>query len=166
VTRGYPSGLMNASEINQWLDEYDNSDVIEREVDLRNIHWRRCYASDLLRAKITAEKVFDGEINFKQTLREIRLTTLFKRIRLPILLHLIFIRLAWNFNMISQPESKQEVLLRINEILDEILAEPEDVLIVGHGGLMLFMHRELKKRGFKGPSFNRPANGKLYLYEK
>jgi hypothetical protein len=55
----------------------------------------------------------------------------------------------------------------IKAVLDEILNQgEEDVLIVSLGALMMFMRKEMLKRGFEGPKIKRPENGKLYLFEK
>ncbi|WP_096435861.1 histidine phosphatase family protein [Alteribacter populi] len=166
VERGYPNSFIRASELIKWVDEYDESDVTETDVDLQKIDWQRCFSSDLKRADITARKVFDKDIEFRSELREVRMAPFIKwNIRIPLLLHLLFLRVAWLFNHQSQPESKKDVMARINVSLDEILESKNDVLIVGHGGIMLLMRKELVNRGFKGPNFKRPANGKLYIFE-
>ncbi len=167
VTRGYPNKIVSAEELMKWLEEYDASDVEENNIDLCGIEWKKCYSSDLSRAEKTAQKAFNGDIVYLKELREIRFSPLFhSKIRLPLHLHLIFIRMAWLFNHKSQPQSKSDVMKLINATLDTILFEQEDVLIVGHGGMMMFMRKELIKRGFTGPKFNRPENGKVYVFEK
>jgi broad specificity phosphatase PhoE len=168
VKRGYPNKFVNSYELMKWVDEYDASDVEENEIDLCNIEWENCYASDLYRAEITAKKAFDGEITYLKELREISLSPFFQsKLRLPLVIHLLFIRIAWLLNHKSQPESKREVTNRINRLLDTILHHEEDVLIVGHGGIMMFMRKELLKRGFSGPKFGKtPENGKVYIFEK
>ncbi|PFA68421.1 phosphoglycerate mutase [Bacillus sp. AFS015802] len=166
VKRGYPASLVTSDELMKWVEEYDASEVEGNEVDLRGIDWKRCYSSDLSRARITAETVYEGEIEFLEELREIRLSPLFRSKRkLPLFLHLTFIRIAWWFNHRSQPESKSEVEERIKGVIDKSIREGTDVLIVGHGGIMMFMRKELLRRGFTGPSFRRPSNGKVYVFE-
>jgi len=166
VTRGYPDRFVTSEELMKWVEEYDESDVEENEVDLHDIEWKKCYASDLTRAEVTAREVYAGDIVSLKELREIRLSPLFSsRRKLPLFLHLFMIRVAWWFNHRSQPESKKEILKRINGIVDAIIQEDEDVLIVGHGGIMIFMRKELIKRGFRGPKFRRPSNGKLYVFQ-
>ncbi|SFA89544.1 MULTISPECIES: histidine phosphatase family protein [unclassified Bacillus (in: firmicutes)] len=167
VKRGYPSGLVTSEELMNWVKEYDESEVMEKEIDLCNIEWMKCYSSDLPRASTTARKAFNGEIVYINELRELSLSPILRfNIKLPLTIHLILIRLAWFFNHSSQPVSKKEVIQKINDILDRIIGdEKEDVLIVGHGGVMIFMRKELIKRGFVGPKFNRPENAKLYVYE-
>ncbi|QQE73488.1 histidine phosphatase family protein [Brevibacillus composti] len=56
---------------------------------------------------------------------------------------------------------------RAAAVLDRILASGEEnVLIVGHGAFMMFMRKELLKRGFRGPALHRPVHGQLYVYER
>jgi broad specificity phosphatase PhoE len=168
VKRGYPNRLVNSFELLKWVDEYDASDVEENDIDLYDIEWKKCYSSDLYRAVKTAKKAFDGEIIFLKELREISISPFFQtKLKLPLVLHLLFIRIAWLFNHHSQPDNKKEVNNRINGMLDAILHNEEDVLIVGHGGVMMFMRKELLKRGFSGPNFGKtPENGKVYIFEK
>lgn len=167
VKRGYPNKVVSSDDLMKWLDEYEASEVEECEIDVGGIEWKKCYSSDLTRAKITAEKAFSGNIIYLEELREVPLTPFFKKnVRLPLFLHLIFIRIAWLLNHPTQKESKQNVLKRIHKVLDEVLETGEDVLIVGHGGIMIFMRKELIRRGFKGPKFKRPENAKLYIFEK
>jgi broad specificity phosphatase PhoE len=166
VTRGYPASYVTSEELMKWVEEYDASEVEGNEVDLKGIDWKSCYSSDLSRAQVTAETVYEGEITFLKELREIRLSPIFRSNRKrSLFLHLTFIRLAWWFNHRSQPESKREIKERISLVVDRVIREGEDVLIVGHGGIMMFMRKELRKRGFTGPSFRRPLNGKLYVYQ-
>lgn len=167
VKRGYPSGLVTSEELMKWVKEYDESEVIEKSIDLCNINWVKCYSSDLPRAATTAGKAFDGEIVYLRELRELSLSPMLRaNIKLPLTLHLILIRLAWFFNHSSQPVTKKEVIQKINDVLDNVIGDGnKDVLIVGHGGIMMFMRKELIKRGFLGPKFNRPENAKLYVYE-
>lgn len=167
VTRGYPNQLVTSDELMKWVHEYDASDVEENEIDLNHIDWKKCFSSDLPRAKKTAEKVFTGRIVYMEGLREIPLSPFFRpNMRLPLFLHLMVIRVAWLLNHQSQRGSKSEVVHRIKAALDQILISNEDVLIVGHGGLMTFMRKELIQRNFKGPKFKRAQNGKLYIFEK
>lgn len=55
---------------------------------------------------------------------------------------------------------------KIRQALDTILQQGnEDVLIVSHGALMMYMRKELIRKGFRGPSFSTPKNGQLYIFE-
>jgi broad specificity phosphatase PhoE len=111
--------------------------------------------------------VFGEDIVLLEDLREIRLAPLFApKMKLPLFMHLFFIRLAWYFNHRSQPESRTAVQERIRRSLDSILNSEEDVLIVSHGGIMMFMRKELMKLGFTGPKFGTPKNGEVYVFER
>jgi broad specificity phosphatase PhoE len=169
VTRGYPTEKwITPSEFDQWMKEYEESDVEESEVDLGGIEWRKCYVSTVRRAEITAKKIYNGELIRTDDLREIAVYPFFKRdIKIPMILYPLCIRAAWFFNHKSQLERRTDVEKRISKIVDRILEESEEnVLVVSHGALMMFMRNELIRRGFKGPKLGRPENAKLYLFEK
>ncbi|MFC0190183.1 histidine phosphatase family protein [Fictibacillus aquaticus] len=167
VERGYPNKLLTSDELLKWVGEYDASAVIENDVHMRGIDWKRCFASDLTRAEYTARKVFGDNVVLLEELREIRLSPLFRaKMKLPLFVHLLFIRLAWYFNHPSQPESRTAVVERIRRSLENILDSEEDVLIVSHGGIMMFMRKELMKLGFTGPKFGKPKNGEVYVFER
>lgn len=167
VTLGYPAKMVSSLELVKWQKEYDESEVVEADIDLSGISWKRCFSSDLSRASQTAKKAFNGNIIYLEDLRELTLHPIFpSNIRLPLWLHITMIRLAWLFGHKSQLETKKAVIERINRTLDQAEQHEEDVLIVGHGGVMIFMRKELMKRGFTGPKFNRPENAILYVYEK
>jgi broad specificity phosphatase PhoE len=167
VARGYPKKMITSKELIKWEKEYNESEVEEKEVDLLNIEWETCFSSDLARARVTAEKCFNGTIIYMEELREVALSPFFRmNIRLPLFIHILFIRFAWFFNHKSQLEKKGDVLNRINRALDSALDSGENILIVSHGGIMMYMRKELKRRGFKGPTFRRVDNGVIYTYVK
>jgi len=165
VSLGYPNKLVTSQELLVWQQEYNQSRIEEVEIDHQEHKWVRCYSSDLERAKITATRAFNGDIMFLEDLREMSLYPVIKtEFRLPLWLHVALIRIAWYLGHKSQQESKKEVITRINRVLDEVIAHDQDILIVGHGGIMMFMRKELLKRGFSGPKFNRPENAKVYIF--
>lgn len=167
VTLGYPKKIVSSEELLTWQMEYDASEIEEKEIDLCNVSWKRCYSSDLQRASRTAKRAFNGKIAYLEDLREMSIYPIAgSAIRLPLWLHILLIRAAWLLGHKSQKESKEQVIHRINRVLDQALEHDEDVLIVGHGGIMMFMRKELLKRGFSGPKFNRPENARLYIFEK
>jgi broad specificity phosphatase PhoE len=167
VTHGYPKKIITAEELVRWEKDYNESNVEEKEINLSQVKWEKCFSSDLPRARITAERCFDGTIIYLEELREVALSPFFqKKIRLPLLVHILFIRFAWLVNHKSQLEKKSDVLKRVNKALDLALQSGEDVLIISHGGVMKYMTKELKKRGFRGPKFRRPENGMLYTFVK
>ncbi|MFE7065107.1 histidine phosphatase family protein [Sutcliffiella sp. NPDC057660] len=167
VTRGYPNTRVSSEELLKWMEEYDASEVEESEIDLKNIDWKRCFSSDMPRAATTAKKAFGGDITYLKELREINLVPIFPpNRRLPLKLHLLSIRMAWLFNHKSQPVSKLDLQKQLSGTLDDILSGNEDTLIVSHGGVMMFLRKELMRRGFRGPEFKIANNGQLYVFEK
>ena len=160
--------LMTPGQFHQWLDAYEISDIKAGKVDPSALIWEKCYSSDLPRALKTAQKIHPGPIIETKALRELVLCPPTNRnIKLPVLLWLILGRIAWMLAHKSQVESKLMLEERVTYILEElILKDDKDVLIVSHGFLMMFLRKELLKRGFKGPSFRKAANGKIYVFEK
>lgn len=168
VKKDFPTKLVTPSEVTQWLDEYEHTDVEIATTDLGGIDWKRCFASDLPRAAKTAETIYDGPITQLQELREVRPLPITNRnIKLPFMLWGALVRVAWMLNHKSQPEPPKEIAERLAAVLDNILAQgEEDVLIVSHAACMMFMQKELRKRGFQGPKLGTPENGKLYVFER
>lgn len=167
VKRGFPGKMMlKQSELFQWLDEYEKSDIEAGEPDLGGVDWKRCYASDIPRAAKTAEIIYKGNIVQTPKLREIVPRPFFTQdLRLPFLVWPLLVKLAWMTNHDSQ-ETRSGIEQRVANIIGEILAQgKEDALIVSHGAIMMFLRKELLARGFKGPKFGTPDNGKLYLFE-
>ena len=63
VKKDFPKEtLITPDQFNQWLNEYDESEIEDAEMDLCGIEWNICLASDLFRAAKTAEKIFSGNI--------------------------------------------------------------------------------------------------------
>jgi broad specificity phosphatase PhoE len=169
VKRGYPTQKwITPGEFTQWMEEYEASEVEDAEVDLGGVSWQKCYVSTIRRAEYTAETIYDGELIKTDALREVPIYPLFKRnIKLPMILYPILIRIAWYFNHKSQLEPRTDVEKRIAKIVDRILDESEDnALVVSHGGVMMFMRKELLRRGFKGPKLGKLENGKLFVFER
>jgi len=159
---------MTPGQFQQWLHEYEMSDIKDGEIEPSGIMWDKCYSSDLPRAFKTAQKIYDGQIIETKALRELVICPPTDRnIKLPVLLWLLLGRMAWMFSHKSQLETKPFFKERVKSIVQEIiLKEDKDILIVSHGFLMIFLRKELIKRGFRGPNFKRPSNGKIYVFEK
>lgn len=160
--------LMTPNHFKQWLQEYEISDIKDCMTEASGIVWKKCYSSDLPRAVKTAQKLYDGEIIELKALRELPIfppTNI--NIKLPVVLWLFLGRIAWMLSHKSQVESKLIFSERVRSILEEIiLKNDQDILIVSHGFLMLFLRKELLKQGFRGPNFKRAVNGKIYVFEK
>ncbi|SET37404.1 Broad specificity phosphatase PhoE [Natronincola peptidivorans] len=155
--------MITPTEVNLWYQEYETAAIVDGKVDLGNIEWKNCFSSDLSRAVSTAKKIYNGNIIVMEELRELQPDLFVKRnIKLPFVLWLIIIRVRlFIFYRLTEDFRR-----KLSVALDKILESQEDVLIVSHGFVMIFMRRELIKRGFKGPSFKSPVNGKLYIFEK
>jgi broad specificity phosphatase PhoE len=168
VKKDLPKKILIAQdELLRWFEEYDYCDIEYGEVDLGGIEWKSCFSSDLSRAVRTAETIHNGDVVKMKELRELGAHQVFKsNIKLPMVLWALLIRGIWLLDHKSQVERRADIQRRIRAALDEILSKAEgDILIVSHGALMLFIRKELIKRGFKGPRLRTPENGKLYLYE-
>ncbi|WP_143522583.1 histidine phosphatase family protein, partial [Pseudomonas sp. 2822-17] len=104
---------------------------------------------------------------FLEDLREIPVAPcLPTKWKLPVPIHLGVGRVAWYFNHKSQPETRGSVMKRLNQFLDRVIEPEENTLVVCHGGIIIFLRKELLKRGFKGPKISRPENAKLYVFER
>ena len=42
----------------------------------------------------------------------------------------------------------------------------EDLLVVSHAGMMLYLRKELLRRGFCGPKFGMAEHARLYVFER
>jgi len=166
VNKEYPSKKwLTKEEVIQWFHEYDTAEIEYGETDLMNITWKQCYSSDLPRAVKTSEKIYQGPITQLKELREIPLPTFKLNVKLPFLVWGILIKLSWLFN----PKVKKDIKKteeRIALFLDQVLQGEKDTLIVSHAALMKYLRKELLKRGYEGPKYSTPDNGRLYLFSK
>lgn len=158
---------MSPGQFDEWFDAYNAADIFPGETDLSGMHWDRCYASDLNRAIKTAQTIYHGEITVDPNLREIRPYAAFKRnFRLPVMWWLILARASLILRGRSQLESMRDFKTRLNGMIDKAEKACGDTLMVAHGAVLLFMQRELRRRGYKGPHYLQPKHGMLYLFEK
>ncbi|MBU3214006.1 phosphoglycerate mutase family protein [Clostridium estertheticum] len=160
--------FMTSTDFNQWVKQYDNSDVIENKFKIGDIKWDKCFSSDLSRAIKTSQSIFKGEIIKTQLLREVPIAPIFNtNIKIPYIFWCISGRFAWLFQCKSQTENKKDTQKRVNEFLDSIKDESSNnILIVCHGFFMNTLQKELKSRGVTGRTIRTPKNGTLYLYKK
>jgi broad specificity phosphatase PhoE len=164
----YPkSFFMTSQQFKEWEENYNKSDVIEKDIELMGIKWDKCYASTLIRAIITAKHVYKEDIVKTDLIRETIIDPIFKSdFKLPYWFWAVGGRLAWYFNHKSQEENKTITREKVREFLDELLEYSENILVVTHGFFMYSLQKELKKRGFIGKLITNPKNGILYLYKK
>lgn len=164
--------FMTSKEFKEWEENYNTSEVIEKDVNLRRISWDKCYCSTLIRAIKTARYVYKGEIAQNDLIRETIIDPIFKsNLKLPYWFWAVGGRFAWYFNHKSQEENKNITIDKAEKFVEILLDEAnrddkENILIVTHGFFMYSLQKELKKRGFTGSLITSPKNGVLYLYEK
>ncbi|MCX7747446.1 MAG: histidine phosphatase family protein [Clostridia bacterium] len=165
VKAGFPKkAFISPKDIAKWLDEYEASDIEVGEADLCGVEWNKCFASDLPRAVKTAQVFYDGKIIRLKELRELEPGAFPKRnIKLPFFLWAILLRMK----MCVFRKDRVKLKKRLDAVLDDILLQgKENVLIVSHAMIMMFLRRELLKRGYIGPGFKTAENGKLYVFER
>lgn len=161
------SSFMTSEEYDKYSYDYDRSDVIPNEVVIDE-NWDKCYCSSMCRAVTTAKTVYHGKIIISDKLMEIPSAARIKtKFRLPYHLWAILNRASWSENHQSHPEGKTNTMKRINEIMGQILKQPEEnILIVSHAGTMFELQKILLANGFSGERFIKPDNGRLYVFKK
>jgi len=160
---------MNSNEFNQWVNIYNESELLEETEMINKTELSDfCLSSDLRRAIKTAETLHNGLITTSTLLREIDVKAVFKtRMRLHYNIWLLMGRLAWYFSHGSQSETREQTILRVRNIIDMIEARKEsNILVVSHGALMRYLAKELRKRGYRGRRFLKPENGERYIFER
>ena len=167
VAHDFPSGKnVTADFMEQWFKDYDEADIVYGDALITEVEWKACYSSDMTRAWKTAEHIYADRVIQMKELREIPSPPLKGKVKLPFIFWAIWIRCSSFMNKQTRAEIKKAEK-RINQALDKILAKGEqDTLIVSHAALMVYMRKELIRRGFEGPKFNIASNGKLYVFEK
>ncbi|MGM9956502.1 MAG: histidine phosphatase family protein [Peribacillus sp.] len=167
VNHDFPTGkYVTADFMDQWFKDYDEADIVYGETPLLDVEWKACYTSDMSRAVKTAEHIYPDKIIQMKELREIPSPPLKGKVKLPFILWAIWIRCSSFLNKQTRLEIKKAEK-RINQALDQILANGEqDTLIVSHAALMVYIRKELIRRGFSGPKYAVASNGRLYMFEK
>lgn len=170
VNMNTDTGNINSRLFDKLQTEYNSIDVIPKEVDLRDINWNKCYASNMPRAITTAKTIYNGEIIQNELIREvdIRFT---REIEGEYDYH------TWGFHSIlgwgknasyvseTYKESKERVL-RFLSILEKDIRTGDNTLLVCHGLIMRVLEEGLREFGFDGETIVAPDNGDLYLFEK
>jgi broad specificity phosphatase PhoE len=165
VKHAYPKKfLVGYDELVKWFDNYDLADIEHQDVGPCGVTWEKCYSSSMPRALKTAERIFSGDIIQRDDLVELNLLPLMNTYsRLPLLL--------WAMLMRSKSRSSNRVThefsAKISAFMDELLrANDQNVLVASHGFVMMFLQKELLRRGFTGDTFKTPANGRIYVFTK
>jgi broad specificity phosphatase PhoE len=156
--------FLSKAEVISWFADYDNTTNLEyKEVNLRDIDWKACYSSTMIRAVNTASYLYKGKIHKIPELKELDiLHQLPDTIRLPFLVWGILVRIQ----SLTLKNETSEFKRKISSFLEKILIEEEnEILIVSHWFVMKVIREELLRRGFKGEKFNNPENGRIYIFE-
>ena len=167
VDHKLPSGWKTASDLHVWRQEYDTAQTLAGEFDLGGVVWQACLASDLPRAGITARTVYQGEISQTDLLREAQFA-LFRTgsLRLPVWVWQWLLRLAWITGHRSQRGCRDEFLRRVLAVAERLSAVNQDTLVVSHAGTMVYLSKELLRRGFAGPKLRLAKHATVYIYER
>lgn len=167
VEEGLPKGWRTAMELHEWRGRYDLAQVIPSTLDVGANGWSQCISSDMERAVATAKAAFTGTIEFTPLLREAEFAPFQTgALRLPTWLWRHIYRLAWMSGHSSQRMFRDEFRSRVMAVADRLEALKENVLVVSHAGMMIYLTKELALRGFIGPKLRMPENARLYVYEK
>lgn len=167
VKQAFPSGWRTSAELDEWLRRYDVSDVCVGAFDLGGVAWQACHASDLRRARVTAEAVFRGEIECSPWLREAQFGSFGTGgLRLPVFLWRWVVRCCWATGHPSQRAFRDDFRRRVTLVAERIGSLEKDTLVVSHAGMMAFLSVELRRRGFRGPKLREAVHAKVYLYER
>lgn len=165
VRHTYPKTfLVGYAELLKWFEHYNAADIEYRDVRPGGVTWEKCYSSSLPRALKTAECLFSGDIIRRDDLVELDLLPLMNTYgKRPLLLWAVLLRSkSRSSNPITDAFSA-----RISAFVDELLrANDQHVLVASHGFVMMFLQKELLKRGFTGDRFGTPAHGKVYVFVK
>jgi broad specificity phosphatase PhoE len=167
VTEDWPSGWRTSADLEAWRERYDLAEAIVGEFDVGNVPWAACLSSDLPRAMETASAVFHGPIESTPLLREVELTPFQTgRLRLPIPVWKWLFRLAWMTGHKSQRACRDDFRRRVTASADRLQTREHDTLVVSHAGMMAYLSRELRRRGFAGPKLRVAKHATIYVYER
>ena len=167
VTEPWPSGWVTSDDLQRWRERYDAAAPIIGPIEVSRIAWQRCFSSDLKRAYVTAQAAYSGTIEQTPLLREVEtLPFASGRLRLPRRGWRWVFRLAWLTGHKSQRAARDDLHRRVRTMADLLEAESMDALVVSHAGMMLFLRKELLRRGFQGPNFRLAEHGRLYVFER
>lgn len=167
VAHALPGGWVTARDLHEWLTDYQEALVLKPEGTGTLAGWDRCLTSDSRRAVVTAEVLFKGPIEVMPLLREFEFRPFTTgHLKLPVFVWRLLLRLSWLTGHRSQRAARDQFFERIRAISDLVQAEEGNILVVSHAGLMMYLAKELSRRGFTGPKFRVPENGKLYIFQR
>ena len=167
VQEPWPAGRVTLAELLAWRRRYDQAAVCPVPVEDQSARWSRCYASDLPRAVATAEAMYAGGIILHAGLREAEFAALpGLHGRFPVWVWRILIRVAWTAGHSSQRSLRDDFVRRVSAVADVIEAQAESALVVSHAGTMIYLRKELARRGFHGPKFGVAEHARVYEFER
>lgn len=167
VEQQFPRGWLTAGDLQQWRERYDAAAATIGEFDLGGVAWQACVVSDMPRTRVTAAALFAGETQHTALLREAEFATFATgRLRLPTWGWRWALRYAWMTGHRSQRACRDEFRRRVAQAADELTAMEQDVLVVSHAGMMAYLSRELRRRGFAGPKLRVAKHAVAYVYNK
>lgn len=167
VREPFPSGWMTAGELEAWLKRYDAADVDVIPHQLGGIAWGRCLCSDQSRARVTARAIYSGSVDSTELLREVRWNT-FRTggLKLPVWMWRWMLKGAWMTGHSSQRGCRDEFHQRVARVAGMLCSQEMDTLAVSHAGMMIYLSRELRRLGFRGPRLGVPDHARVYVFSR
>jgi len=151
--------LVNSRELQQWVTNYNNSDIILNEKKILYIKNKLnpnvlFISSTLVRAIKTAESIESGKsILTDSNFCEAALPILnLRKITLPLPLWLVILRLLWIFKFPFKGESYKETGKRAQTAaskLEDMANEYNEIALFGHGFFNRLIIRALVKNKWK-----------------
>jgi broad specificity phosphatase PhoE len=167
VVHGLPRGWKTAGDLQRWREAYDGSAVTIGAAELGGVAWTACVSSDMPRARATAEAVFHGPVEQTALLREPDFATFATgELRLPVTVWRWMLLAAWVTGHRSQRVGRDDFRRRVQAAADLLETRTGDVLVVSHAGMITYLSRELRRRGFAGPRLRFPGHGVVAVFEK
>jgi hypothetical protein len=165
VCQDFPSGFLTAADLEAWQASYNKAEITAGDTDLGGIEWQACLASDVPRARLTAETVFAGPIEFTPLLREANYTAFpTGNLRLPATAWKWILRLCWMTGHRSQRANCDEFKQRVRAAAKRLSGIDRDTMVVSHAGMMFFLSIELRRLGFTGPKLRLARHATAYVY--
>lgn len=167
VEEGFPADWLSNAGLDAWRRRYEDSPVRPVPVDLGGIDWPRCLASDLPRARETAHRVFGAAAELTSWLREAEFAPLPSGgLKLPLQGWRLLLRLAWFVHHPSQRALQADFRRRVEAVAERLTTEETDVLVVSHAGMMMYLARALRRRGYAGPRLGVADYGRVIVYAR
>jgi len=150
--------LTYASELNKWLDIYNNTKIkteLVNEEEIRKIFEEtdKLFCSKLKRSIDSVALYGKNPDLSDEVFNEAGLPfSNWKVIKLPLVLWSIIFRIMWRFGYSNNGESLKEAKIRAKKGADKLIASCEKdatLTILGHGLMNRLIGKELVKRGWK-----------------